>query len=70
MYKDARIYTALLFILISIMFVSLTDKHFLIAAAILILLIPIEGKIKNNMLKKTIEALPLIYFILAILLNL
>ncbi len=69
MRKDARVYTALLFILISVMFVSLTDKHFLIAAAILILLIPIEGKIKSNALKKAIEALPLVYFILAILLS-
>ena len=69
MHKDTRIYTAFLFILISILFVSLTDKYFLIAAALLIFLIPIEGKIRNIIFKKTIEALPLAYFILAILLG-
>jgi len=69
MRKNARTYIAFLFILISILFVSLTDKHFLIAAALLIFLVPIEGKIKSIILKKIIEALPLVYFILAILLG-
>ena len=69
MHKDTRIYIAFLFIFISILFVSLTDGCFLIVAALLILLIPIEGKIKSVIPEKIIEALPLVYFVLAILLG-
>jgi len=69
MRKDARVYVTFLFILVSISFVSLTDKHFFIAILLLLPLILIEGKIKNSALKKMIEALPLIYFIIAILLS-
>jgi hypothetical protein len=67
MRKNIKVKSGIIFIAISILFVSLTDSKFLFALLFLLAAIPLEGKIHSKLVQKLIESAPLVYFIVALL---
>jgi len=56
----------LIFMLVSFIFMSLTDLHFLILLPLIFIGYALEGRVKNKFLIKSVEVMPLLFFTFAV----